>query len=68
MSLTYERAGERSVLIKKGSIYYDFYISTEAGTHYEGVAELHFELVEVPQQLPIDFRAQTVKKILVNGE
>jgi aminopeptidase N len=68
MSLTHQRASARSQLFKKGSIFYDYHVSTEAGTHYEGVAELRFELVKVPDQLPIDFRFEQLKKFIVNGK
>jgi hypothetical protein len=67
MPLTHERAIFRSEHIKKGSISYNFHISVEAGTHYTGVSELHFELLEVPEELPIDFIIQEINKIVVNG-
>jgi len=40
----------------------------EAGTHYEGVAELSFELSSIPNELPIDFTIQEIKRIIVNGQ
>lgn len=48
MPLVQERAEFRSAHVKKGTITYDFHISVEAGTHYEGVAELYFELTSIP--------------------
>lgn len=68
MPLTKERAEFRSAHVKKGSIIYDFHIQAEAGTHYSGVAELNFELVKVPDTLPLDFTIQEIKRIVVNGQ
>lgn len=68
MPLTKERAEFRSAHIKKGTIFYDFHVSVEAGTHYSGVSELSFELSTIPQELPIDFHIQEIKRIVVNGQ
>ena len=68
MPLTQERAEFRSAHIKKKSLSYDFHVSVEAGTHFSGVAELNFELTKVPNELPVDFQIQQIKKIIVNGQ
>ncbi len=67
MPLTKERAEFRSAHIKKNTVSYDFHISIEAGTHYSGISQIHFELIKVPNELPIDFTIQEIKKIIVNG-
>lgn len=38
MPLTQERAEFRSAHIRKGTIFYDFHVIVEAGTHYSSVA------------------------------
>lgn len=38
MPLIQARAEHRSNLIKKNSIFYDFTVAVEEGTHYSGVA------------------------------
>lgn len=68
MPLTKERAEYRSEHIKKGSISYDFHVCVEAGTHYSAVTEICFDLVKVPAELPVDFKIQEIKKILVNDK
>ena len=67
MPLTQERAEFRSAYIKKGTIFYDFHVSVEAGTNYSGVAQIQFELSSVPNELPLDFSIQEINKIIVNG-
>jgi hypothetical protein len=49
MALTQERAEARSACIKQGSIFYDFHVSLEAGTHYTGLSELTFDLMNIPK-------------------
>lgn len=55
------------MVIKKGSIFYDFHISLEKGNNYAGFSEVSFELLSVPTELPLDFKGN-VTRLVVNGQ
>lgn len=55
MPLTQEIAESRGLVIKKGSIAYDFHVSLSKGETYSGFSEISFELISIPKELPIDF-------------
>lgn len=65
MALTKERAEARFEVIKTGSITYDFHISVAKET-FKGLSEITFDLVKIPQQLPLDFKGK-IDKLVVNG-
>lgn len=55
------------MVIKKGSIFYDFHISLEKGNNYAGFSEVSFELLSIPTELPLDFKGN-VTRLVVNGQ
>jgi aminopeptidase N len=67
MALTQERAEARGLVIKQGSIFYDFHISLEKGDNYSGFSEITFELLSIPTELPLDFKGN-VTRLTVNKE
>ncbi len=68
MPLTQERAEARSLVIKKGTIFYDFHVALEKGnTGYSGYSEISFELNNLPTELPLDFNGK-VTRLVVNGQ
>lgn len=67
MALTQERAEARGLVIKRGSIFYDFHISLEKGnTGYGGFSEISFELLSIPAELPLDFKGSATR-LVING-
>jgi aminopeptidase N len=67
MALTQERAEARGLVIKQGSIFYDFHVSLEKGGNYSGFSEIRFELLSIPHELPLDFNGN-VTRFIVNNE
>ena len=68
MALVQERAEQRSSVIQKGSVSYNFHICLEKGDLFSGYAELIFDLVKVPEELVIDYKGNEATKIIQNGE
>lgn len=66
MALTQTRAEARSHCIIKGTINYDFHLSLESGHHYNGLAEITFELSAIPTELALDFKSKDIKKTIIN--
>lgn len=64
MALTQERAEARGLVVKRGTISYDFHVSLSK-TGYDGYSEITFELESIPAELPIDFKG-TVTRLVVN--
>jgi hypothetical protein len=64
MALTQERAEQRSNVIRKGSIFYDFHIGLQKGDSYSGYSEISFELTSIPNELVLDFKGQEVRKVI----
>jgi hypothetical protein len=67
MTLTQVKAEQRFKHIKQGSIFYDFHVSLEIGSHYSGLSEITFDLTEIPTELHLDFKGANIKKLIVNG-
>lgn len=68
MPLNQEVAEARGLVIKKGSIVYDFHVSLEKGDTYSGFSEISFELLSIPKELPIDFDGKNITRLIVNKE
>jgi aminopeptidase N len=68
MALTQKRAEERGQHIREGSVRYNFSLYLEKGEGYSGYAEIVFELARVPPQLLLDFKGQTVLRVVQQGQ
>ena len=67
MTLTQERAEGRSLVIKKGSISYDFHISLQKDL-YHGYSEISFDLLSIHKDLTLDFSGKKWTRLVVNKE
>ena len=67
MALTQERAALRSKAIEKGSVSYSFNVALEKGNNFEGFCEIGFRLLEVPQELVIDYKGKEITRLVQNG-
>lgn len=66
MALVQGRAEARGAVIKRGSIFYDLHVALQK-EDYTGYCELSFDLLNIPEELPIDFKGKTVTRVVVNG-
>ena len=67
-ALTQERAEFRGKSIKRGSVFYNFHVCLEKGENYSGYAEILFHLIEIPQELVIDYKGKEISRLVQNGE
>lgn len=68
MALVEERAALRGSAIKRNSIFYDFHVALQKGDTFSGYAEITFELNNIPEELPIDFKGKNVLRVVQNTE